>query len=859
MTMPLTQQQDLSQDSTVGAVDDATPRMVLSEITKLYSGVAALTDVSVAICGGEVHALLGENGAGKSTLMNVASGTVQPDGGNIEFEGERVVLTPTAAAKLGIAIVYQHPAVLPDMTVLENLQVSLPASVFTGGTTADIAGRMLDRVGLHVHLRDRVEDLSIAQKHLLEIAKAFAINPKVLILDEPTAPLGEASVEMLFSMVREAVRDGVAVVYITHRLAEVRELAHRVTVLRDGRVRGESTINAVSDDELLAMIVGRQLESTFPPKHVRSDEDLVAFEISGLSTARCADISIRATRGQIIGISGVTGNGQSDLLRALAGLEHFDGQVTLGGVPHTTRDLLHQTAFVPADRHGEGLMMRLNVRENAAVAALRKFRGQWLLSRKKELSRVIESLSSLDVRTPSLDANVAALSGGNQQKIVMSRVLLSEPSLIVADEPTQGVDVGARAEIYRILREVADAGIPVIVSSSDAKELEGLCDTVVVMSRGQIVATLHGDDVTEGRMIAAAVSATTLDTATLSIRAGDERSSSALRRFIQGDFAPSIMLVVVIIALGAVVFSQNDRYLSTFSLGSLLTLATALGFIALGQTIPLMLGGIDLSVGPLAGLLVVVASFFVNADSSLSMIIGGLFLVVVVAAAVGIVNAALIRFAKFTAIAATLATYIALQGMSFVLRDGPGGLINSNVSAAIQSQWGPVPVAFVILVVVAVVAEIALRKTRWGLRLRAAGSDEESARRVGVRVNLVTVGGYVLTSLFTVLGALMLMAQIGIGDPQQGVSYTLASITAVVLGGTSLLGGRGTFIGTLLGAVLLTQVTNATTFLGLPTSMTYFFQGGLILIAAVAYSVIRMRRRRVRRVTVAESGSTAAH
>jgi ribose transport system ATP-binding protein len=255
---------------------------------------------------------------------------------------------------------------------------------------------------------------------------------------------------------------------------------------------------------------------------------------------------------------------------------------------------------------------------------------------------------------------------------------------------------------------------------------------------------------------------------------------------------------------------------------------------------------------------VVAASFFINDKSPLPVIVLGFVLMVVIATAVGVINGTLIRFAKFTPIAATLAMYIALQGLSFVLRDGPGGLINSTVTAVIQFQVGPIPVAFLVLVAVTVIAEVALRRTRWGLRLRATGSDEESARRVGVRVNLVSIGGYVLCSLFTVLGAIMLMAQIGVGDPQQGVSYTLASITAVVLGGTSLLGGRGTFVGTFLGALLLTQATNATTFLGLPSATTYFFEGGLILIAAVAYSLIRIRRRRIRKLPPPTSAATAS-
>jgi ribose transport system ATP-binding protein len=815
----------------------------LAHISKLYAGVPALSDVSVAIRAGEVHAILGENGAGKSTLMNVASGTVQPDGGSIVFEGETVTLSPAAAARLGIAIVHQHPAVLPDMTVLENLQVSLPDSRLAGGSPEEIAERLLDGVGLQLRLRDRVETLTVAQKHLLEIAKAFAIEPRVLILDEPTAPLGQGSVDLLFSRVRAAVAGGVAVVYITHRLAEVRELAHRVTVLRDGRLRGGSTVADIADDELLALIVGRTLDSTFPPRHVASPDDAVVFEVEGLTCHGCHDVSLTARTGQIIGISGVAGNGQSELLRALAGLAPFEGRVRLGGVEKRSRDLLHGATFVPADRHREGLMMSLTVRENAALAALQKFRGWWLLSHEKERAGVTRTLHSLDVRAPSLDAEVSSLSGGNQQKVVMARALLSEPALVIADEPTQGVDVGARAEIYRILREVAESGIPVIVSFSDAKELEGLCDEVVVMSRGKVIETLTEDDVNEQRMIAAAVHATARTAGAEDIGARDANARRGVWRFIQGDHAPSILLIAVIVALGAYIFAQNHRYLSSFNISTVLLAVTALGFIALGQTISLLLGGIDLSVGPLSGFLVVVASFFVNDDKPIAVIVVGLLVMVVVAIAVGGLNGSLIRFARFTPIAATLAMYIALQGLSFVLRDGPDGYISAGVVDVIQCAVGPIPVAFLALVAATLFAEFVLRRRRWGWQLRATGSDEEAARRVGVRIDRTIILGYVLTSLFTALGAVMLMGQIGVGDPSQGVGYTMSSITAVVLGGTSLLGGRGTFIGTLLGAVLITQLLNATTFLGLSTLWQYVFQGLLILVAAVVYSFVLARKR----------------
>ncbi|NEM91817.1 ATP-binding cassette domain-containing protein [Galbitalea soli] len=817
----------------------------MSDISKNYSGVAALTDVSVEILPGEVHAILGENGAGKSTLMNVATGTTKPDAGTITVQGTVIpALTPGLATSLGIAIVHQHPAVLPDMTVLENLQVALPSSVFAGDQGAAAAARaMLDGVDLDVHLNERVENLTVAQRHLLEIAKALAVRPALLILDEPTAPLGGAAVDLLFRRVRDVVAAGTSVVYITHRMAEVRELADRVTVLRDGRVRGTAQVAEITDHELLAMIVGRQLDSTFPPKRESTPDDAVNFRLAGFGGPGFVDFSAEAVRGEIIGIAGVVGNGQSELLRALAGLETFNGTVEIEGNALTSRDLLHRAAYMPADRHGEGLAMSLSVRENAAISALKSFKRFLFVSRRTELKTVGESLRSLSVKAPSMDAAVSSLSGGNQQKVVISRALLSDPVLLIADEPTQGVDVGARAEIYAILREASSRGIPVVIASSDAKELEGLCDQVIVMSRGQIVETLRGDDITEERIVSAAVAATTEAVSVVSGRATAPRASR-FRRFIQGDYAPTALVGAVIVILGAYILTQNPAYLSTFNVTNLLTAATALGFIAMGQNIALLTGGIDLSVGPLAGFLVVVASFFINDGKPIGMVILGLVLMIVVAAVVGLVNGALIRFGKFTPIAATLTLYIALGGFALLLRPEQGGYISQGFQGFVNTTFGPIPLFFIVIVLLTAGMEFALRKRRWGWRLRAVGSNEESARRIGIGINRTVILGYVATALFVVLGAVMLTGQYGIGDPSQGSAYTLTSITAVVLGGTSLLGGRGTFVGTLLGSLLLQQVLNATVFLGLGTVFQYFFQGILILAAAILYTVGRFRRRK---------------
>ena len=822
-----------------GAQSGAPVAIRLTGVSKNYGAIRALEDVSVAFYEGEVHAVLGENGAGKSTLMGILSGALQPSAGEIVFGGRRVSpLSPESAASLGIAISFQHPAILDDLSVLENFEVALAPALFEDKPPREVARSALDAVGLHVPLRTRADALTVAQKHLLEIAKALAIKPKVLIFDEPTASLDQDATDMLFGQIREVAKAGTSVIYITHRLAEVRLIAQRVTVLRDGRMRGVARVDEISDAEMLALIIGRTLGSAFPRKS-NSDPNDVNLAVQSLSGKRFSDISFEAARGQIIGVAGVAGNGQSELMRALAGLQRSKGSVRLKGRTLDHESLVREAAFMPSDRHSEGLARSLTVRENASFAALERYATFGVLSRKEELAQVSSIFRSLAVKAPGMEAPILSLSGGNQQKVVMARALLSEPGLIVADEPTQGVDVGARAEIYRILREASDAGTPVVVNSSDAAELEGLCDKVIVLSRGRVVETLSDDAVNEARIVSAAVGAATHigDTGVADRR----HTVSGWRHVLQSDNAPAIPLTIVTVVLGLYIFAQNANFLSAYNVGNILAAATALGFIAMGQTVALLVGGIDLSVGPLAGFLVVVASFFINDDKSAAMIAVGFLLMVVGALVVGLINGVLIRFANFTAIAATLAMYIGVQGLSFLLRDSPGGYIRADVVDIINRQVGPIPLAFLVLVAFALAGEYALRNSRPGWRLRAMGCDQESARRVGVRIDRTYIAAFVASALLTAFGAVMLMAQIGVGDPRQGTNYTLSSITAVVLGGTSLRGGRGTFIGTVLGALLLTEVLNAVAFLGLSETYQYVFQGALILISALIYSMVQRR------------------
>ncbi|MBV9801937.1 MAG: sugar ABC transporter ATP-binding protein, partial [Solirubrobacterales bacterium] len=427
----------------------------LTDIWKSFPGVTALKGVSLALRGGEIHALLGENGAGKSTLMAVAAGTIHPDSGTLEIGGEQLGrLSPAIAQRHRVAIVHQHPAVVPDLTVAENLAL---AAVDVRPTQAWMR-EQLERVELQVALGARLEDLTVAERQLLELTKAMALAPRVLILDEPTAPLGADRVDIVFAQARAAASAGAAVVYISHRLAEVRQIADHVTVMRDGSVRGGGTINALSDEEILRLIIGRSVEATFPDK--RSGHRAAGgLSISGLSNHAFQTVDLEVAPGEIVGLAGIAGNGQSEFLRALAGLEPGTGEVTLGGetlklsTPAAARHA--GVAYLPADRHGEGLLMTLSVRENATLSSLPRFVSRGLISRRAETRAVERECEELQIRAPSPETNVDALSGGNQQKVVLARAMLSEPRLILADEPTQGVDVGARVEIYRILREIA--------------------------------------------------------------------------------------------------------------------------------------------------------------------------------------------------------------------------------------------------------------------------------------------------------------------------------------------------------------------------------------------------------------------
>jgi ribose transport system ATP-binding protein len=493
----------------------ATPVVLsLRGVSKAFGAVQALRDVDFECRAAEIHALVGENGSGKSTLLGIASGFLAPDTGTVEIGGRRRRRgSPREARRFGLGIAYQTYSHVADLTVAENLYLSVAKNAQPSHRHMNrwAAGK-LEEFDLDLPVDVPVRSLSLAERQLLEVVKALLAQPKVLLLDEPTTALGPNEVEQLHSLVLERSQAGVAVVYVSHRLPEVLGIADRVTVLRDGVSQGTFVAAEMSEESLVALMIGRPLQHAFPEREDQVQHAEVLLAVSGLRGERFGPIDLKVNKGEIVGLAGAEGNGQVQFLRALAGVERPSGRASCNGNQLDTKSplaaLRSGVVLLSGDRAGESLFPVLSVRVNTTIQALRRV-GRWGFLRRRRERRTVNDLARrLDIRMASVEQPVQSLSGGNQQKVSLTRPFLrGDVKLILAEEPTQGVDVGARFDIYEALRAKADEGVAIIVKSSDPLELAGLCDRVIVMSRGKIVAEIPRAELGERRIVEAIVGA----------------------------------------------------------------------------------------------------------------------------------------------------------------------------------------------------------------------------------------------------------------------------------------------------------------------------------------------------------------
>ncbi|MFB4314307.1 sugar ABC transporter ATP-binding protein [Actinomadura sp. 21ATH] len=495
----------------------APPTLALVNVSKSFGAVKALQGVTLELHAGEVHALAGENGAGKSTVVKTFAGVHRPDAGEVRVDGEPVEFGgPADAQQAGVAVIYQEPTLFPDLSVAENIFMGRQPRAGLGRIDRramhERTAELFARLGVALDPQQPARGLSIADQQVVEIAKAISRDARVLIMDEPTAALTGQEVARLFSVTRTLQEQGCAVLFISHRLEEIFELCQRVTTLRDGTYIGTEPVDGLTPDDLVQRMVGRELDDLYPKQDVTPGE--VALKVSRLTReGTFTDVSFEVRRGEIVALAGLVGAGRSEVARAIFGVDRWDaGEVEVAGkrlpAASPTAAMAAGLALVPEDRRQQGLVMDMSIERNMGLTQLRSLRKATkkgpLISRKVERDRAADWALRLQLKYARLTDTVGVLSGGNQQKVVLAKWLATEPAVLIVDEPTRGIDVGTKAEVHRLLSELAAQDLAVLMISSDLPEVIGMADRVLVMHEGRLTAEIARADATEESVMAAA-------------------------------------------------------------------------------------------------------------------------------------------------------------------------------------------------------------------------------------------------------------------------------------------------------------------------------------------------------------------
>lgn len=500
-------------------MDHGVPLFRMTNISKRYGGVRAMEGADLTVHAGRVHAILGENGAGKSTLIKVMSGVVSPDEGEMFIDGKPVSFpNPAAANAAGIVCIFQELSLVPDLTVADNIFISQPPMRFgliDRKAQRRLAEEALARVGGEdIHPLALVKDLPLSRRQIVEIAKAMVLKPRLLILDEATSALTAADVENVLAVLKRLRNEGLGLLYISHRMHEITELADDCTVFRNGKKVETFIAGTRSGTEIVEMMIGREYSNVFPPKPTPGSQTKPPLlEVRNLSwTDRLREVSLFVRPGEVVGLGGLDGQGQRELLLALFGvLRETTGEILINGAPrkitgpHAAKAVDIGMALIPEDRKTEGLMLPMSVLDNLSFAALSRVSKGGIIDKKAEHTAAEAMIKLLAIKTANANGPVGALSGGNQQKVVIAKWLMNEPRIILLNDPTRGIDVGTKQEIYQLLRNLADAGAAIILYSTDYDELIGCCDRVLVLYDGAVAQVLSGDEITEHALISGAL------------------------------------------------------------------------------------------------------------------------------------------------------------------------------------------------------------------------------------------------------------------------------------------------------------------------------------------------------------------
>ena len=824
-----------------------TTALRLTDIRKSFGGAPALRGARFDVRAGEIHGLVGENGAGKSTLVNIAAGVLRADSGTVEFDGNAVVLAnPRHAGSLGISVVHQEADLFPQLSIAENMLLAQGMVRRKGGlidwpASYRAAERMVARMGESFDVRAPASGLSVARRTMAEIAAALSRNARVLFLDEPTASLSGKEIESLFARLRELRAAGVAIVFVSHRLDEVLALCDRVTVMRDGETVATHATSELSVEKIVSAMIGRARNAVAARARRSHDAGRTPrLEVSGATDARNAfrDVSISVRAGEIVGVYGFVGAGRSEFAQALFGIRRMlAGRVTLDGAEVSIvspRDAMkHGIAYLPEDRLVQGVFRNHPLRANASVAVLPRLSSWTWIKRTREIALANGVVQDMHVRAQSIEQPIGALSGGNQQKVVFGRWQAVDPKVLILDEPTRGVDVGAKAEIHALINDMADRGAAVLMISSELPEIMAMSDRVVTISAGKITGEFDPRKDDEHAIATAAVPKSG------TAEAAAARSRGAVSRI--SAFREAGLLAITLALCGAMAVLRPQQFANVPNLLDVLANAAVPGIMAQGAMLIICAGGIDISVGAMMGLAAAMAG--------LAALHGAPPLVCVAIAcgfgcACSALNAATSLVARIHPIIVTLAGISIYRGaMLFVLSGREVVNLPASYRALADGSLLGVPKVCYYVVIVTVVTSLVLRYTLVGRRVLAIGNSETAARLIGLSKGRLTLFVFAYSGLLTGIAAVMHGAYYGNVQANAGDGMELKAIAAAVIGGTNILGGRGSAVGTLLGAFLVALLYNALTLLGISSYWQNLFVGALILGAVVADTSLQRLRK----------------
>ena len=821
-------------------------------ITQTFPGVKALDAVSFSCRKGEVHGVVGENGAGKSTLMKILAGVYSPDSGQVVLNGLDVRLSgPRNAQSHGISIIYQELNLLPYMTLAENIALGREPlgrwRLIDGKVLERRAEELMRQLGVEVDVRTPVYRLSVAQQQLGEIAKALSVEASLIIMDEPTASLAREEVERLFGIIALLKARGVTVLYVSHRLEEIFSIADRVTVLKDGRYQGTFRVRETSRSELIRRMVGRKLSEMYPPRGDGRGE--VVLDVRDITRSpRLQGVSFQVHAGEVLGIAGLVGSGRTELARSVFGADAAEGgevwvrgQRRKLGTPKGAAE--SGLAFATEDRKAEGLVLGLSVRENIALPSLAS--RQWIgfVRMGQERSLIRSYLDQLEIRTPSAEQEVRFLSGGNQQKVVLAKWLAREPDVLILDEPTRGIDVGAKAELYQIIREMALRGKAVVMISSELPEILGMSDRILVMRDGRVSGVLEAGEATEEAILNLATgggggpapSERSDEEQTGPAPAGREASTGTTRTPWTA-LAESWNVVAIFTALLLLLifsFAASEPFRSSYNLANIFRQGMALAVVSIGQTLVMLAGGIDLSVGSVITLTNLFSAGLMQGSNAL--IAPVVLLCLALGAWIGLLNGTLVVFLRIPAFMATLGTMTIGQGIALIYTRAPVGSVSRAYQWMSDGYLGPLPAPVVILGVMLALGIVFLRRVRSGHYIYAVGGNAELAHLSGIPVRRVQLLAYGLCGMLAAGTGLYLSSRMGSGDPNIGPGFELDSITAVIVGGTILGGGRGGLVGTMGGVFLIAVLNNILNLLDVASWYQQIIKGLILLLAVSVY------------------------